>query len=299
MVILVHGLDEPGNIWDDLAPAILDAGFPVARFDYPNDQAIADSAARLASALTRLKAQGVARVDLVCHSMGGLVAREALTSPRFYGGDATGGLLRPSVRRLILVAVPNGGAPLAKLRIVTEMKERGARWLEDEDASLEDLVGSLGRDGRGQAGVDLMPGSEFLRDLNARPLARGVDITVIAGELSPAGEEDIEQVVDLPLARALLGSEGADWVSAQLNTLRTTVGDGAVPLDSALLGGVDDVVTLRANHRNLLREPPLGRRIRESMDTMTPREAPPAIEVILERLRREAEPTVGGGESEG
>jgi len=283
-VLLVHGLDEPGNIWDDLAPALLEADHDVARFDYPNDQAIADSGARLASSLARLKAQGVERVDLVCHSMGGLVARETLTSPDFYAGDARGDARLPAVDHLILVGVPNDGAPLAKLRIITEMKERGARWWEDDEATLDDLLKPLSGDGRGQAGIDLMPGSDFLERLNARPLPEGAEITVIAGELTPAQEEDIERLVNMPLARALLGREGSDWVADGLNTLRTSVGDGVVPLDSALLAGVDDVVTLRANHRALLREPPLGRRIRESMDVMTPRDEPPAIDVILERV---------------
>src|SRR5690606_22566445 len=38
VVLLVHGLDEPGDIWDDLTPALHEAGHTVVRFNYPNDQ---------------------------------------------------------------------------------------------------------------------------------------------------------------------------------------------------------------------------------------------------------------------
>jgi hypothetical protein len=57
IVLLVHGLDEPGDIWDDAAVALADAGHTVVRFDYPNDQRIAHSADLLAAALERLKAR--------------------------------------------------------------------------------------------------------------------------------------------------------------------------------------------------------------------------------------------------
>ena len=43
-VILVHGLDEPGKIWMNLAPALFEEGFPVWILTYPNDQPVSKSA---------------------------------------------------------------------------------------------------------------------------------------------------------------------------------------------------------------------------------------------------------------
>ena len=36
-VVLAHGLDEPGNLWADLGPALAENGFNVLEFRYPND----------------------------------------------------------------------------------------------------------------------------------------------------------------------------------------------------------------------------------------------------------------------
>ena len=42
-VFLAHGLDEPGNLWADLAPALAKEGFRVFEFRYPNDQPVHES----------------------------------------------------------------------------------------------------------------------------------------------------------------------------------------------------------------------------------------------------------------
>ena len=70
IVLLLHGLDEPGQIFDDLAPALSDAGYHVARFDYPNDQSPARSAELLGEALVALRAWGTEHIDLLPHSLG-------------------------------------------------------------------------------------------------------------------------------------------------------------------------------------------------------------------------------------
>ena len=43
-VILVHGLDDPGKVWMNLAPVLLKEGFSVWIMTYPNDQPITESA---------------------------------------------------------------------------------------------------------------------------------------------------------------------------------------------------------------------------------------------------------------
>jgi pimeloyl-ACP methyl ester carboxylesterase len=111
IILLVHGLDEPGSIWDELAPAIDDQGACVARFEYPHDQHIALSATLFQQSLLALRDMGVERVDLVCHSMGGLVARDALSrDPEDSDDDGA----RDIVDRLILVGTPNAGSSWAR-----------------------------------------------------------------------------------------------------------------------------------------------------------------------------------------
>ena len=55
-VVLVHGLDEPGSIWEDVIPALREADWAVWEFHYPNDQPIEASAAYLASVWAQLGA---------------------------------------------------------------------------------------------------------------------------------------------------------------------------------------------------------------------------------------------------
>lgn len=167
LVLLVHGLDEPGGIWDQIAPALAPY-LPVARFDYPNDQPIADSATLLQQTLTALHRAGVNHVDLVCHSMGGLVARDTLTRP-----DTS-----DIAARLITVGTPNTGSNLAALRVVAELRDHAAHLFADDAHAL-----AFAADGQGQAGDDLLPSSPYLADLNARPLPRA-PITVIIGRLA-------------------------------------------------------------------------------------------------------------------
>lgn len=87
----------------------------MAPFEYPNDGPVADAAGLLARELQALRDSGLERVDVVAHSMGGLVARDALTRKAYYAGDGTGGRRYPALDRLILIGTPNHGSPLAVL----------------------------------------------------------------------------------------------------------------------------------------------------------------------------------------
>jgi len=298
VVVLVHGLDEPGSIWRDAAPAIHEKGLPVIRFEYPNDQRIERSVDLFLAALRTLCDLGAERVDLVCHSMGGLVARDALTrpvvdrqsvaedggSPQKEGGpspaaslpEGKGSSALPDIGRLIMVGTPNHGAPLVRLRLVAEAREHLSRWIDFDEASGAHPLAFLG-DGAGEAGDDLKPGSDFLKDLNARPLPGGVRITIIAGALAPTDGGAIADLFESDIARRALG-ERAERLADDARTLASTVGDGVVPLDSARLGGVEDIVVVEANHRSMLKRLAIDRLTGDSG------EPPPAIPVILDRL---------------
>jgi len=217
-VLLVHGLDEPGDVWDDLAPRLERAGRPPLRFEYPNDQAAARSGDLLIDALGRLGAAGVDRLDIVAHSMGGLLSRDALTRP----GIDRGGW--PAIDALVMVATPHKGSAWAPLRAVAEIRDRGQRFAEGS-LTIDEAM-QLAADGDGAAGRDLTPGSRYLAELNARPNPENVRLVCIVGRWMPA------------------------WADA---LGENTLGDGVVTVESATLEGADEVIEIRGNHRAMLR----------------------------------------------
>ncbi len=279
-VVLVHGLDEPGWIWRDLIPELLGVGHTLLRFEYPNDQPIAESADSFATWLGRLRDRGVARIDVVAHSMGGLVARDVLTRRAYYGGDGTGGEHWPAIDRLVMLGTPNNGSKMARLRAVGELREQIVR-LFSREASWRDALA----DGAGEAGEDLLPDSVFLRDLNARPLASHTRYTIAAGRLSPVSQADVEalaqrirKVAESRKApkwlRAWAGANEAELADSLQGAIRG-LGDGVVTIDSARLKGVDDVVLVEANHLSMLMT------LTDSM--------PPAIPIVLDRLHQQSD----------
>ncbi len=222
-VVLIHGLDEPGDIWDDLAPALARAGYAVVRFEYPNDQAIALSADAFMGALGWLGENGVEVVDVVGHSMGGLVTRDVLTRT---GVDRSGW---PGVETVVFVGTPHLGSAMSPLRGVAELRDRGQRFVEGT-ATFEEAM-DFGSDGDGAAGRDLTPGSAFLEELNARGRPAGVRFVCVVGRWAPA------------------------WVDGTV--VAEALGDGVVTVESATLEGADEVIEVRGNHRSMLLGMPL------------------------------------------
>jgi pimeloyl-ACP methyl ester carboxylesterase len=177
-VVLVHGLDEPGDIWADLAPALGSAGFETWEFRYPNDQGIDRSADLLAVNWPRMAVDPP--VVLVGHSMGGLVIRDFVTRWR----HPVAGLPRvagASVRGVILAGTPNQGSEWARLRVWLELRDQ---WAAGRQWGFSPFAGW--HDGTGAAKVDLRPGSRFLDELNERAWPQEVPISIIGGLLLPS-----------------------------------------------------------------------------------------------------------------
>jgi len=258
-VLLIHGLDEPGGIWDDTAPALDHAGYQVIRFDYPNDQAIHASSEGLHTAFTRLAEQGVTNLSIVAHSMGGLIARDTLTHPDM--GNSTGQIASITINKLILAGTPNEGSPLAKLRAIGDLRERVYKWIASDDLD-PTIFTTLSDDGDGQAGVDLLPESDFLIALNSRPMPGSVKTTCI-----------VARIVD-PLTTA---------ANPKLDQAANTLGDGVVSVESATLDSCTDIVHLTANHRSMLRTIILEEGWRSMVGSADAPE-PQAIQIILDRL---------------
>lgn len=279
-VLLVHGLDEPGGIWDQLAPALSADGHTVLRFDYRNDQAIVRSADELAIAFDQIERAGVRELDLVCHSMGGLVAREVLQRDD-YGSRG----LR--VRTLITLGTPHGGSPWARLRSIAEAREQIQRWAESDDLDPMRLFGFVD-DGAGQAGNDLMPGSAFLRSLDAGVMPDDVRVICIVGRTDQPSTlvGTVGSAAGRNALRELLGPDESGTILDEIDRLGLELGDGVVPVSSAALEGADEVIEVRANHRGMVRTIELEEAVRR-LNGLAEAAVPPAIPLVLERLHRD------------
>lgn len=261
-VVLIHGLDEPGGIWDDLVPELVQAGWVTWEFRYPNDQAIDHSADLLAEYWEELEA--TEPVVLIGHSMGGLVIRDFVTRWRHLE-DAPAAVTGPKVGGVILVGTPNQGSEWARLRGWLEVRE----WFVDVQEGRFSLWAGL-RDGTGAAKIDLRPDSGFLSELNARAWPEDIPVCVIGGRIT---EPTPEMRASLDALSEDLGIEDLDaQVEAWWSSAGEAVGDGAVPLASLHFEGAPEPVILPASHRGLLVRMPFTD------------DAPPAIEVIVDRL---------------
>jgi hypothetical protein len=204
--------------------------------------------------------------------MGGLVSRELLTNPTLYNGDGYGHPDLPDISRLIMIGTPNHGSPLARFRGFVEVRDQAVRIAQGDAVPLGGIF-----DGTGEAKVDLLPGSDFITELNARPPARHTKLTICAGTASPLDLATIERV------RASLRAQLPERIQPQvrqwcdgLQQLVTGVGDGAVSLDSAQIEGVTDTVHLDGNHLTMIR----------NILASDPR-IPPAVPHILRRLNED------------
>ncbi len=282
LILLVHGLDEPGDIWADLAPAIVEAGHSVARFEYPNDQRVHDSAVLMLEHLRAARALGVEEVVIVAHSMGGLVSFDALTHPDGYAGDPSGSGPYPRVTRFIAVGTPWEGSPWAPLRAAAEVREQVTRWILEESWDIRPVL-NYRSDGSGQAGQDLTPGSDLLADLAARDWPKRLPLTVLAGQITRPDPDKFEQLEDSRFLRQVLGQEQLDRLLDDLRHASEELGDGVVSVKSACARKTDDAHVFEVNHRALIRHSPV--------DFLTGQEAdgPPGIPIILDRIAEDTD----------
>ena len=111
-------------------------------------------------------------LHMLAHSMGGLVARHYVEGDDYAGG----------VEHLILIGTPNLGIALGDaIASALEVQEHCGLWKHEKDWSPSWMI----TDGLGEAGRDLKPTSQFLKQLNDRPRRDGVAYTVIAGAQHP------------------------------------------------------------------------------------------------------------------
>ena len=270
-VVLVHGLDDPGKVWQNLTPALVEEDCNVWLMNYPNDQPIAESAQFFFEQMKELKKIGIQRISIVAHSMGGLVSREMLTSPEIaYQRSVKDGAV-PAVTALTMVGTPNHGSQLARFRVFAEWRDHFARLKKGQASWLGTVL-----DGAGEAKIDLLPESRFLTELNARPHPAGVDQNIIAGMTSPWNESEIRSWVDQ------WGQNMSDDRKQQIDALGNYLismthglGDGLVSVESTRLDGVPHR-TVEGTHLSMIRNITKGSR-----------RVPPAVPIIVQRLKQE------------
>ena len=270
VAILVHGLDDPGKVWMNLAPALVDEGFKVWVLNYPNDQPVVESARFFLEELHTLRQHGVRTASIVAHSMGGLVSREMLTNPEWdYMGKAKRGET-PAIKRLIMVGTPNHGSEIVRIRALSELRDQTVSLFKGEFHWLRWII-----DGAGEAGIDLLPKSRFLDTLNRRSHPQGVEMLIIAGIMSPWQAKDLEYLIDnfqtkLPkkMHPALISlKEG-------VQNMNQEIGDGLVTVASTRLKGVYHI-TVKGTHLSIIR----------NLSSASQR-MPPAIPIIIEKLKK-------------
>ncbi|MEM6330576.1 MAG: hypothetical protein AAF790_10045 [Planctomycetota bacterium] len=273
VVVSVHGFNAGRESAERLLGPARGAGLRCGTFAYPNDQPLEKSAELLSEELRRLRLRWpAARVALVTHSMGGLVARACVEDDRLAQGN---------VSHLIMVAPPTHGSRLAPYAVGTDLWEH---WLCRRTGGPYARIRDAIADGLGEAADDLTPGSPFLQRLNARGRNPAVAYTLILGAGGGVTDEQLRWARKR-MRRALAGigarstAERLDRCLADMDEFVTGRGDGVVAVKRARLAGVDDVVVLPFGHLSVLRGADAG---------AASRPAPTAADVILQRLRSPA-----------
>ncbi len=268
-VVLVHGLDDPGKVWQNLAPTLVNEDFAVWHLEYPNDQPIVESALLFNEELRKLRSLGVHHLTIVAHSMGGLVSRELLTSTTIGYSRALQQQQVPKVEELVMVGTPNHGSQMARFRILSELRDHLDRLLKGEALGLGFVL-----DGAGEAKIDLLPGSAFLTELNSRPQPEGVKMIVIAGITAPWSESDVAdwlRTIDESIGENR--SEEVQKIGTVMKSMSNGLGDGLVTLESARLAHVP-FITVPGTHLSMIRNL-----------TVDSERVPPAVPLIVRLLK--------------
>jgi pimeloyl-ACP methyl ester carboxylesterase len=256
-VCLIHGVNSSSGGFVHMVPHLEEAGFGVVVYDYAFNRSLQESCRQFARdwAAFRRETGDTQPWALVGHSMGCLLARDYVEGPS-YARD---------VSQLVLIAPVNQGSHLAKtqtlLQLVNGLQAVGERRSADSLAHLGD--------GLGEAANDMLPGSVFLKALNARPRRAGVTYHILAGDVGLIPEATRRQIeTQAALARSrggLLGGlarmagGGPEELADRLDEITDGAGDGCVSVARTKLAGVSDHVVIHANHAELIRAPLLFR----------------------------------------
>ena len=249
LTLLIHGLDSRANVWDWMVSTMTqDAGWQPAIFTYPDDGPCVGAAELLADCLAdvRLRHPKLA-INLLAHSMGGLVSREYVEGPMYRPG---------MVERFVMIGPPNHGSPYTRWRWALEWFEHYRRCKQEGDWNWAKMK----EDGDGEAGADMRADSPFLRQLNARGRREGVKYTIVAGNKNAVTAVAADWMA---AAAAKVPDAVSNWwgvrqaragLVGKADQMRQAVADtdGPVPVESARLDGVTDFQVIHADHLGLI-----------------------------------------------
>ncbi len=243
LVVVVHGFQSAPSALSGLVEAVTDANLLCVAFAYPNDQRVIESAKQLSSELKSLHQRHPSvKIDLVTHSMGGLVARSVVEDPK---------LDPQNIRSLIMIAPPNRGSMLARLSWGADVWEQLLR--PDDFRGTRRLFTAV-QDGLAGAAKDLRPGSPFLHSLNARPRNANLRYAILLGTRGPLSDEQLRaarSAVDEARERSksvrLLGPK-IEYLLSDLDEVVRGKGDGIVAVKRGRLEGVADTRLLDFGH---------------------------------------------------
>jgi pimeloyl-ACP methyl ester carboxylesterase len=228
-----------------------EAGYGIVVYDYPFNQAIRTSCDSFRRDLQAFRKQAGETQPwaILAHSMGALVARSYIEENEAGARD---------VSSLLMIAPVNQGAHVARIQpfyqTVTSLLAINSKRTTQALSQLSD--------GIGQAADDMLPGSAFLKSINARPRAKGVRYHIVAGdrglltnETREKAQARLEAVAGQNGLMKALTSVATREMNALLDELTDGTGDGCVSVEHTRLDGVADHVTISANHAELIRAP--------------------------------------------
>jgi pimeloyl-ACP methyl ester carboxylesterase len=242
VVVLVHGFNSGPEQNAAMMKPIHEQQLACGAFVYPNDHTIAESARLLSAELKAFAKRYPERcIALVCHSMGGIVARACVENRSLDPGN---------VERLIMIAPPTHGTLVAHFAVGTDLYEHwvarktGGPWRRMRDSVI---------DGLGEAADDLCPDSEFLTYLNARRRNPQVRYTVFLGTGGCMNDAQLKWVRESLCDK--LSRVGADGSAERLHAILDDIdelvegkGDGIVAVKRGRLAGVSDTLIMPFGH---------------------------------------------------
>ena len=251
VVILVHGFNSTPQQNAALMVPIHDAGFPCGTFAYPNDYIIQISAQLLSSELHRFAQQyPQRRVILVCHSMGGLVARACVEDSLYDPGN---------VERLIMIAPPTHGTIIAHFAVGTDLWEH---WLARQGRLAVAARSRFDRRWARRGGRRPLPavGVSDRAKFSATQSARALHRVAGHGRATDANRKSLGFANRFAKAwprfpAANRSAKELEALLADIDELVEGKGDGVVAVKRGRLDGVADTLIMPFGHLAVTGEP--------------------------------------------
>jgi|GEM_PF-3095649 len=213
-VVLVHGYCSDGSMWNDLVPYLTEQGFQAYTIDLnPANERPTELAARLAKLMDGPLAGR--EVDVIAHSMGGLVTRQYIRQRKD----------QCRIKTLITMGTPHHGVDL----LSRAFRHRTLyQWLAKVPVqSLQCLL-------TGNAAADLATGSDFLNNLNYETTNQ-VDKRLASSRGVHPGESTYGVGVNTWTLAGTQPFSGSAYTITQSAWGFTYLNDGVVGVDAALL----------------------------------------------------------------